>query len=480
MPPSPALAAIVDKPAPIAWPPRWGDDRPGLGKGVVLVVPRRADNQQARRYGEHHQGRPTPTDLTDLQRLAQGRTSPAGYRFRMEGPGGLVWVPEERPNARSHSTAALPESAQITLYPITQAPPPEAAERIGVINDDDGGCLAFVELDPKPVATTSKPRPTTVSLAFISGHVRDDAARYPGDRADAIEVERTWMDLHRPPTPARGVVIILPGLYGEPRGLFNTLSAALVDDGWAVLRLYSPPSRFMETHLLTLDPADPAASAAAAAAWFDQRFAEVAYAVEAGLAKAEQIDATLKNQPWAVLGMSGGAIAAPAVVTRLRDTGRAAPLAVVLAAGGENALQIAAQSEYAPTVDAVRFQWPGKPESADVPPDDILAPVADRFLQAAQLDPANLASRLTDTRVLVLHATRDRAVSAAAGEALWTRLGKPERWVAESGHLELFLRLWFSNGDLVRWLDQAAATADTDADRTTDTAGAAVPAGKDP
>ena len=384
------------------WPKRWGDEALGT-KGALIELDGPVPAWVGRRYGPNHHGRPAPRDLEQVARLAAGRTTEAGYRFRLEGPGGLVFGP-------------IDEVIQTA----------ERETRELAIDDD---------------------RPLRV---FVSGRPVDVVGS-----GEHLEIERTWMTEHRADGAPRGVVALVPGLYGAPRALFDAFADRLADDGWLVLRILAPSSRFMETHELQLGGDDLDGSVTTAASWFDERFAEVAYAVEAGLDEIERRDPSLRSKPRVLVGMSGGAISAPAVAARMIETGR--PLqAAVLVAGGVDALGIAGTSSYTGWIDAVRFRWSDWEDGDVLPPSELLDEARGGYAEAASLDPGSLLWAFDGVETLVLQATRDEAVPVASGQALWEGLGKPERWTTWSGHLELFLRLWLSADGLVRWIDRAS------------------------
>jgi len=407
--PGPVQTPVVEG-EPIDWPARWGDET-GAGKGALIDIEDGFDWRPLR-YGPNHEGRPKPRDLERVRRLAVGRIGPAGYRFQMEGPGGYVWVPD--------AERALASGK----------PPDRSAHR----------------------RTDALERNT---LVFVSGRRTRASSEQPH-----IQIERTWMQtlMPRGDTP-RGVVVLIPGLYGTPRFLFRGIAECMAEDGWAVLRLLSPPSRFMERHEIPLLPSSAEASARAAADWFDNRFAETAYAVEAGLRDLEDRYPAAAGGPLALVGISGGALATPAVAARLTEVGDGPPDAAVMVAGAEHALEMTARSAYTSWIDAVRFRWPDQREGEVLPPDEFVDAFREPYMKATELDPGRVAWALEDSEVLLVHGRRDTAVPAYLGDRLWLRLGRPERWEAPAGHLELVFRLWMSKDRLVHWLDRTLPRA---------------------
>ncbi|MEM7621876.1 MAG: hypothetical protein AAF235_01575 [Planctomycetota bacterium] len=415
-------ARVVDR-----WPARWGDyatagTAEAGEKGVVVALDAAPNDLRFSRLGEHHFPLPDEASERAVRALAKGRVTPAGFDFRLEGSGGYV-------------LKAAPEGER--------ADEPRAGE-------------------------------TGVFVSGRADHVRAGRSR--------IEIERTWMVRRGPRDAAdeggaqkqsdagaglsRGVAVILPGLYGQPRFLFRSVEDVLVDDGWTVVRLLAPPSRFMQLYEIDLgqdmegDAGAGHDAGALAARWFDERLAEVAYAAEAGVRWAWERERGLSARPLVLVGMSGGALAAPAAAARFSDALGRVPDAAVLVAGGENLFEIAATSAYTEMIDAARWEWPGKNEGDVLPPERWITRPSARYANESTLDPGALPGVLRRSRVLLVHGRGDKAVPAELGEAFWRRLGRPERWAANAGHLGLFVRLWISVDELANWLDRAAPQAD--------------------
>src|SRR5205085_268147 len=68
-------------------------------------------------------------------------------------------------------------------------------------------------------------------------------------------LQRTWFALYEPKDgPARGVALLMPGLFNTPEPVIDHVVAQLRGRGWAVLRMMAQPSRFTELLSFDLDP----------------------------------------------------------------------------------------------------------------------------------------------------------------------------------------------------------------------------------
>lgn len=80
--------------------------------------------------------------------------------------------------------------------------------------------------------------------------------------AKVPSIERTGFAFYNPVTPkgsmprkARGIALVMPGIFGTPEGTLEALVASLRRDGWHVLRMLAQPSRFTQAVSWTIDPA---------------------------------------------------------------------------------------------------------------------------------------------------------------------------------------------------------------------------------
>ncbi len=390
------------------WPSRWADDR--NPKGVVVELPGTHDAWRGVRLGRFHDLRPDDVDRQVLARLAENRVGPGGYRFRMEGPGGYIFVPDP-------------------------------ARRDAIAPDEH-------------------------AAVFVSGSVVDEAESTPGEPEERVRIQRTWATLHHGPgddAETRGLVVVAPGLFGVPEPVIGSVVRAFRNAGWSVLRVSAPPSGFTErTALLMyefrrvegteteyeLRLEGPAGEFARVS---DTRVAEYAYAVEGLVGWARERHPELAGSPAALVAMSAGAMSAPAIVARAPEL--FGPVALI--AGGGDILTITATSSYTPMVDAVKLEWGFlNHDRYGVPFAESLDAASEHYLKASTLDPLHLTATLRDRPLLMLQGTNDRAVPSEQGDRLWEALGRPERWLTPLDHGALFLGLWMWTPRLVDWLDR--------------------------
>jgi predicted esterase len=328
--------------------------------------------------------------------------------------------------------------------------------------------------DTAPAATA--PRPLT--FKFVSA--RQTTPSHQGG-ASAVVIERTWFALYDPlppkaepgdPEPAakptRGLVVLMPGMFGTPTEPIVALIRRLRQEGYCVLRMLSQPSRFTEsvTYALPLD-GDIAAAITPIAADLGDRAAEAAYAVESAVLYAKQERPGLRTLPRFAIGMSGGAMLLPVVLAREPD----AYAGAVSIAGGVDYLRILTTSNYADWIDAVRVKWltpASAPAAAGVDvkaaPTTVSITASAKRLQelstlyraAAPLDSANLVGSLKAIPWLLLHGASDKAVPAETGEELWEKLGKPERIVVKGGHEWVFMTLSSKFTAITEWINKHA------------------------
>ncbi|VAX38353.1 hypothetical protein MNBD_PLANCTO03-1884 [hydrothermal vent metagenome] len=306
-----------------------------------------------------------------------------------------------------------------------------------VVRMPEGTLSSTARIAGKPVA----------AYKFLSADAREDGV---------VQLQRTWFVLYAPrdtdeEAAVSGVVLLLPGMFGTPEPVIDSLVGMLRDRGWHVLRMLTHSSRFTEKAGYTLDPeGDLEGVAGAIADELGDRAVECALAVEA---VGGYIAKTRPDIPIATriaLGMSGGGMVLPTIVAR--EPG-AYSAAVFIGAGCDFAA-IGMESNYADWIDAVRIGWKGEAEGSTA------SEAADRFTelyrQAATFDSYNTAPRMADLPTLMLHGSTDKAVPAALGELLWQRLGEPERWSAPVGHEMLFMAFVPSKTtDLLDWMEEA-------------------------
>jgi alpha-beta hydrolase superfamily lysophospholipase len=388
-----ALGVAQPNPAPITWPERWQSAAAGAGAAGVIRTPSQSIATWRARILQEPLDRPSAEDLADWAALA--------------GPEGETPRPEPRFERRN------------------------------------GFVFAF-----EPVKPDGAPQTPAEVFTFISGRPIDPSADAP-----TVRIERTWFALYPPlhgaddhdtPQPPRGVVLLVPGLFGTPGPIVDMMVAELRSHGWAILRMLAHPSRFTERVEFVVDRADEAAGADRIARELTDRAAECALAAQTAFSHVARVHPDWAALPRAALGMSGGAMVMPTIIAREPD----AYSAVVLIAGGADFLRIVLSSNYSPQVGAVRVRWMGDP-----PTEADGARLDSLYLSRAPLDSYHTAARVKRKPILMLHGSADRAVPADTGDVLWERLGRPERWVEPVGHEMLFMGLPSRMGAIADWLD---------------------------
>lgn len=292
------------------------------------------------------------------------------------------------------------------------------------------------------------------AMMFVSGReeTRAGFALDPSGVTNVTVLERTWFSLYDPREgPARGVAVMMPGLFGTPEAVFDQVVRHLQSRRWVVVRMMAQPSGYTGRLEVSIDPADVTPVAKQIAATFDERAAECAYAVEAALAWAEEKRPEIAGLTRVIIGGSGGAMSLPPVVARMPGTFKAA----VLIAGGADYATIAATSNYEEWVDSVHLRWQGRRGT-----DEEIRAFGDAYLKETKLDAYHTAAALEDVPVLVIQASRDKAVPAPQQELLWERLGRPERRLLNMGHETLFISLPLRMSGIMDWIDLKLAVAD--------------------
>lgn len=295
----------------------------------------------------------------------------------------------------------------------------------------------------------------TESFAFVSGTLDQDV-----DGEWLIRVERTWYQLVEAATPEpRGVVLLIPGMFGTPEPVVERFVRALSGRGYAVVRFLAHSARFTEEVTIDLDPADLASAADRIAQTFGERAAENAYAASAAVRDALERRPSWRDKPVAAVGFSGGAMVLPTVLAYDPDLYDAA----VYVAGGAHFWRIAQESNYRQWIDSVRWRWLDGAGGAaasvnNTPPAAGLKRELDRlYLERAPLDSARTGELVRGVPTLMVHAANDQAVPAELGDLLWERLGRPERRVLPVGHELLFVTLPTQFLGIIDWLDGAVS-----------------------
>lgn len=324
------------------------------------------------------------------------------------------------------------------------------AERPKVLTEIGQGGFGFVRQERRADERREDPA-CAAAMMFVSARqeTRAGFALNPDGLTSITVLQRTWFALYDPGKgPARGIAVVMPGIFGTPEAVFDQVVRHFQSRGWVVLRMMAQPSGYTERLDVDIHPGPEAERNAATllARAFDDRAAECAYAVEAALAWAEEKRPEVRGGHRVILGGSGGAMSLPPVAARLPGTFDAA----VLIAGGADFASIAATSNYEDWIDSVHIRWSGQVGT----PQQIRS-LSDAYLEESLLDAYHTAPALKGTRLLVLQASRDKAVPATQQELLWQRLGEPERRLLSMGHETLFVSLPLRMSGIMDWLDDA-------------------------
>lgn len=387
------------EPAGTRWPARWNAGTPDAPRGAIVPSEHRVASLRPAHLGRFHHLRTGEAEYRQAEALARAVGVEDGFRFEPEGPGSLVFMP-----------------------PI-EAEPEEAPAPAG---RDESEVFVFVSAQTAPESTPEDQR---------------------------VSIERTWMALYDAKAPEpKGTIVLIPGMLGTPQPIVEGMVRYWRNSGYTVLRMLSHPSRFTERVEVPIADGQEAAAGERLARIYDQRTAECAYAADAGLDRVFAQRPALADKPVVLVGMSGGAMVLPTVYAYAPGRYDAA----VLIAGGVNFLKISALSNYADWIDAIVIDWdPDNPDSNGRPTPERLNRLSDAYLASSRLDATHTAGELADIPVLMLHATNDKAVPSAQGEALWRLLGTPERWVFPVGHELIFVMLPTQGERLTAWIDQA-------------------------
>jgi hypothetical protein len=241
-----------------------------------------------------------------------------------------------------------------------------------------------------------------------------------------------------------GVALLLPPLGGG--SFVHQGMAELKRRGWQVLEIRTQSLAWGGMRLAVGNVAEAESAATEIAAWTDNQLSEAAYAAEAGLKLTYRARPELRDKPLAIIGVSAGALMAPAVAARLADRSDLRPVdAAILVAGGADLLDVAQRSSLG-AGSKIRYATGLL---------DARTNAQRVYLDTTKLDPYWSATALQSTPVLQIHAALDDIVPASAGRLLWHRLGKPERWTYPVGHRALFLVLSDKSDEIADWLTSA-------------------------
>ena len=148
----------------------------------------------------------------------------------------------------------------------------------------------------------------------------------------------------------------------------------------------------------------------------------------------------LRTSPIVLIGISAGALQAPAVYHAMTED----VSAVVLVAGGANMFDIVQKGAFT--------KWSFSHNDGIPFNEGDLQSIGSEYLDQPSRDPYHMAPDLPKDRTLIVHAKYDAVVPAINGDLLWERAGKPERWIYTSGHLGLFMTFDSHAEDIVDWI----------------------------
>jgi hypothetical protein len=248
-------------------------------------------------------------------------------------------------------------------------------------------------------------------------------------------VFRTAWNIGEPP---RGLVLILCGLGGLQHSS-RVLGNELLEDGWAIVYVYTAMNA--PDYKTDIELSDEKHYSTFAIELFDIRFCQVIGATKAIRHHMEQQLPSLESSPFALIGISAGALNLPAVYHEMKEDVDA----VVLIAGGANMFDIVQEGAFT--------KWKFTHDGGDTFTNDELRKIGTEYLNQLSRDPYHLASGLPHDKTLIVHAKYDAVVPAENGDLLWERAGYPERWVFSGGHLGLFMIFDKHSKEIAKWLD---------------------------
>ena len=260
------------------------------------------------------------------------------------------------------------------------------------------------------------------------------------DELNAVHIESDGGMIYRASwnvgSQPRGLAIILCGLGGMQHAS-QVLGHALLKRNWAVVHMYTAlkvPDYSMEIKLQNDEPALSVIEI------FNSKYCQVINATKAVRNRMESKFPSLGDTSTALIGISAGALNAPAVYNEIKDDIDA----IILIAGGANMFEIVQDGAFTnwkfTDKNEVRFS---KIE---------LAKMNEKYLQTPSRDPYFLAELLPKEQTLIVHAKWDHVVPFKNGDMLYERSGMPERWIYPSGHLGLFATFEWYAEDIAEWL----------------------------
>jgi predicted esterase len=448
-----------DEEAPSRWPTRWGNDPSNPGTIIDL------DPTEALRpihLSRYHQYRSTDTEYNDANTLAADVGIETGFRFKSEGPGSFLFVP----NPRELPTKDInQDSGKMSPSEI-----PDLAFKFVSASIKESSDIEILTIKTMELETSKK-----VGIVEYPTSIQNQERLNLTEDEDHVILQRTWFTYRDPKQPKQtetskpspsvepiGTIILLPGMFGTPDIVIDGIERFWHAKGYAILRMRSQPSRFTEHRLFRINQDMGPIYGETVAQLNDNRVAEGAYATKAALEHVYAKRPELIEKPAILVGMSGGAMMLPTVYAYSPDDYDAA----VLIAGGADFLRITIESNYKEWIDALVFDFDPDPKSLGKIDEENLAKFSKNYLKHSKLDAYHTALDMRDVPILMLHGSRDRAVPAKTGDLLYNQLNQPERWTYPIGHELIFAGLPTQVSRIDRWINKnvyedQAKTADT-------------------
>ncbi len=431
---------------PSRWPTRWGNnpDQPGTIIDLDPAAPLRPIH-----LSRFHQFRSTDIEYADANQLAADIGIGTGFKFKSEGPGSFLFIPNPKNEATpaitkdtgKQSASDIPDLA----FKFVSATKINAAQKAFEITVDDP------ETKGKRVLTLT---PTSIDGQVPTKFISDE---------DHVELQRTWFTYRDPkekqtPIEPVGTIVLLPGMFGTPDLIVDALENFWHHKGYGVLRMRSHPSRFTESVVFSGRPELATNATGLVAKMNDERVAEGAYATKAAMDHVLGLRPNLKGKPTVLVGMSGGAMMLPTVYAYAPEHYAGA----VIIAGGANFLEISLDSNYKTWIDAMSFDFDPKTSSMGKITGEQRDAFLTGYLAKSRLDSYHTATEMSDIPVLMLHASADKAVPSSTGQLLYQQLGQPERWSYPIGHELIFAGLPTQVARINKWLTKHVLESSAD------------------
>lgn len=402
-----------------AWPTRATRQPADPIQGVIVPMSAKVSRLMPS-FASFTPAKPGETDLEDYEALTPAKD----LKLILEGHRGLTFYETTAQEARRKGfgrgpgRAAGPDASLVFRFVSGVEQPPTKGEPAGKLLIQRTWFAYYDPIEPAPTAATN-------------GTAKPDT------------------DPAKPTPPTKGVILLMPGLYGTPEPIFDLMIKEFRQNNWGVLRMLSQPSRFTERVRMELDPQAMEASAKSVADILGDRAGECALAAQAAWNYLEQQRPELAKLPKGIIGTSGGGMTLPTVVAREPDR----YAACILIGAAADFWLIARRSAYTNDAASIDVRIKGMDKT---PPEHDPAFDWRRFdelyLASCLLDSFHTAKAMHGKKVLMLQGDGDLAVPAPLGDILWERLGKPERWLYPTGHEGLVIEMVPRDiGKIIAW-----------------------------